>query len=203
MSFVDCPAFRTQPCRHSVKSSSTLRRLPRPSKVFTRQSPADRSVRAHRLAPAHKLPCQQPPSVLHPSAHAGLRIPNSRLATPAGALPDVSTPSESRTTKAPPKSRLGPFPRTLARFVSPRQRSWASTFRALIRLEIESCLHASSFRAVAETPLTHRSTSKGCSLQEAASDRSQRPALLAFSPSEVLPLDTALHSFLCSSSHAL
>jgi hypothetical protein len=95
------------------------------------------------------------------------------------------------------------FPQSLTRSVSPWQRSWAFAFKAFFRLEIESCLHASSFLAVAGSSQTARSTSKGCSPQEAVSGRSQSPALLALFPFEVLPLSATPLSFLGSPSHAL
>jgi hypothetical protein len=100
--------------------------------------------------------------------------------------------SRSRT----PKRTTRTFPHPRAEFVSPRQRSWASTFRALLRPEIEARLRASSSLAVAGHTLAAHSASKGYPLREAATDRSQPPALLAFVPSEVLPLAATPHSFL-------
>jgi hypothetical protein len=88
-----------------------------------------------RLAPAPLVEDEQPSSVLYPSAHTGLRFPNSEGANPHRSPPSVSTPSADRTTKSVPKNDLGP-PSCPSGFLSPRQHSWAFTYRALIPSKI-------------------------------------------------------------------
>jgi hypothetical protein len=130
MSFGDYPVFRTQPRHCSVKSSGNPRRLPRPFRALTKLPSAGRSP----SVPARTGPYGSPPS--SPPAFAALQrmrergVPNGGAATPHRS-PPVAYYSLRRTV---PRSRIRRSNPGLsshpAGSVSPRQRSWAFTYRA-------------------------------------------------------------------------
>jgi len=124
------------------------------------------------------------------------RYPNSRLATPAGALPGVFTPPKSRTTKPTSEETNLGLPSLpyrvyftsaalmgfyLQGFTQPGDRDVSPRLILPCRCGAHS-----------GTPLDF----EGLLPREAATDRSLPPALLALPPFEVLPLTATPHSFL-------
>jgi hypothetical protein len=147
MSFIDCPVFRTQPCRCSVKSSNAPLRLPRPFKAVTSNAFADRQALS-RLAPhsqpdgrpflgpglrlfqrkstkqtlpdspkqaRRRPPGQQPSSVLHPSAHKGIEVPEQQACytcrSPSWCFYTLEEPChEARPRRDEPRPSLTPVP---------------------------------------------------------------------------------------------
>jgi hypothetical protein len=206
MSFGDYPVFRTQLCRHSVKSDGNPHKLPRPFRAFTKSPPAGHSP----SVPARTGPCGLPPG--SPPAFRALQrmkergIPNSRAATPCRS-PPVAYLSLRRTVPRNRVRRLDPgLSSHPTGFIPPRQRSWASTYRASSHPKIEDA----SPRLLPPLPLRDRAQATARLRRfdpfeepRPASEETARHALLALIPSEVFPPATVPTGFPASSPHAL
>jgi hypothetical protein len=206
MSFGDYPVFRTQPRHCSVKSSGNPRRLPRPFRALTKLPSAGRSP----SVPARTGPYGSPPS--SPPAFAALQrmrergVPNGGAATPHRS-PPVAYYSLRRTV---PRSRIRRSNPGLsshpAGSVSPRQRSWAFTYRASSHPKIGSA----SPRLLPPLPLRDRAqaTARLRRLDPSEKPRPDpeepdRHALMALIPSEAFPPAATPTGFPASSPHAL
>lgn len=161
MSFSDFPVFRAQACcRVTNDSAAPLLDFRAPPG----QLPAKLLLTSLKLYPARTGRGTSLVSDLQ--AFVALQHIKERGTRTAG-LPSLLEPAQTflRPRRAvprrrAPKSTPRAFPRTRAGFVSPRQRSWASTYRALIRPKIATRLRVASFRAVTRRAQPPRPTPK-------------------------------------------
>jgi len=82
MPFSGYPVFRTQPGRGPLPGHDTPHRLPRPSRAFTKLTPARRPALHPDSRRSSTLPTQQPTSVSRSSTHKGSSYPQRRRQPP-------------------------------------------------------------------------------------------------------------------------
>jgi hypothetical protein len=206
MPFGGYPVFRTQLCHRSVKSGGNPRRLPRPFRALTKLPSAGRSPPVPTRVGLRGSPPGNPPAFAALQRIKERGVPNGGAATPHRS-PPMACYSLRR---AVPRSRIRRSNPGLSSrptgSVSPRQRSWASTYRASSHPKIGSA----SPRLLPPVPLRDRAQATA-RLRRFDPFEEPRPnpeepdrhALLALIPSEVFPPATGPTGFPASSPHAL